>query len=157
MNVRVAEVYHILVHRVDEHLVVNVHGSLGDRKIRSLTNEVLQPVVAVLLKHPAVVKWVLVWEEGACQWLVPALRRIVHALTHVCLFSIMSENATRSLIPINESQLHARLVEKNGLHHAVSAARVGDHAVKCEGPEDDHYWQHNRVSSVERVFLNAPR
>ena len=56
MNFRMRKVNHIHIHGVDEHFVVDIHGSLGQREKRRLTDEVLQPVVARLVEDLPKVK-----------------------------------------------------------------------------------------------------
>ena len=81
----------------------------------------------------------------------------MHALHHVSLFSLMAKNATCGLISVDECQLTSRLVKQNGLYHSICAAWVGNSAVEREEPKGNHYWKHDRVGPVERVFLDEHR
>ncbi len=49
-----------------------------------------------------VVEGVSVWEDAARKWLVPLQRRIVHALHHVRLFGLVTENPPRCLVLVDE-------------------------------------------------------
>lgn len=58
------EVNDIHIHGIDQHFVVRISRPLRDREERILTDEVLEPVVIVVMDL-TVVKWVGVWEQGA--------------------------------------------------------------------------------------------
>ena len=154
LNVRVREVDNIHVHGIDQHLIIYIHRALRQRKEGCLADEVLEPIVAILVEYVFVVERVRRGEETSGKRFVAELRRQMHALHHVSLFCLMAKNATRGLIAVNKCQLTSCLVKQNRLYHSVRAAGIGDSAVEREEPEGNHYREHDRVGPVEWIFLD---
>ena len=148
------EVDNIHVHSIDQHLIIHVHRALGQRKEGCLADEVLEPIVAVLVEYLLVVEWVRRGEQTSGKRFVAELRWQMHALHHVSLFCLIAKNATCGLISVDECQLTSCLVKQNGLYHTVRAAGVRDSAVEREEPEGNHNGKHDRVGPVEWIFLD---
>ena len=52
--------------------------------------------------HFLVVEWIIVREKSAGEGLITELRRVVQALHHVCLFSLMAKQPPRPLILVDK-------------------------------------------------------
>ena len=68
-------------------------------------------------------------------------------------FRHISSQLSGQLILVDESELYSRGVKQNLMNHIVSSLRVLDHSVKDNEKRSDHDRQHDRVSSVEWIFL----
>ena len=78
VDLRLTEVNQVRGERVTEHLVVDVHRSLGNREESPLTDVVLEPEV-VIVEDAGVIERVGLWDQITCQWLVlGALWRVDH-------------------------------------------------------------------------------
>ena len=147
------EVNDIHLSSINQNFVVHVDGTLGDREIRALTNEILEPEIAIVM-DASIVERKFIREQRSRHRLVTNLRWVVHALNHVSFLCLMAKNASCGLILVNKSKFTTSLVEQDLLYHSVCSSRVSDCPIKSEEPQRDHYWKHDRVCSVKWVLLD---
>ena len=102
MNISMTEIDHVLVQGGREHLVVDVLGVLGQGEEGILTDVVFEVKVAPGVVHSLVVKWIVAREKSTREGLIAELRRVVQALHHVCLLSLMTEHSPRPLILVDK-------------------------------------------------------
>ena len=102
MNVSMTEVNHVLVQGSRKHLVIDVLGVLRQREERVLTDVILEVKVAPGVMHCLVVKWIVAREKSTREGLIAELRRVVQALHHVCLLSLMAKHPPRPLILVDK-------------------------------------------------------
>ncbi len=85
-----------------------------------------------------VVEGVCVREDAARKWLVPLQRRIVHALHHMRLLSLVTENPPCCLILVDECKFRTGLIEQNLVDHTIGSSRVYNGSVQDDEPQTNH-------------------
>ena len=78
----------------------------------------------------------------------------MHALDHMCLFSLVAKQSPGALILVDNGQLTARLVKQYLMYHPVSPSGVNDSTVEHSEPRNDHDRQHDRVGPIEGILLD---
>ena len=68
-------------------------------------------------------------------------------------FRHISAKFTGQLILVDKGELYACRIKQNLMNHIISSLRVLDHSVKDDEERSNHDWQHDRVSSIEWIFL----